>query len=179
MGPRWSLHTQVSIWPNIYAVRRHLSGLCLRLRRMNPTVEDAFLHMLSMWLVHFKSFDIERPKYGLLSTSLKYTYICSVVKSIEVYMLLISVEKLSYLKYRIILADFKKEEILTVFSTVNWLWGNRRKTDKDLSLWVDVDSKHIYENSACALVSYSLRFLCRPTAFCSTCWSRGTSERSP
>ena len=25
----------------------------------------------------------------------------------------------------------------------------------------------------------SPRFLCRPTAFCSTCWSRGTSERSP
>ena len=25
----------------------------------------------------------------------------------------------------------------------------------------------------------SLRFLCRPTAFCLTCWSRGTSERSP
>jgi hypothetical protein len=40
------------------------------LRRMNPTVEDAFLHMLFMWLVHFKSYDIERPKYGLLSTSL-------------------------------------------------------------------------------------------------------------
>jgi hypothetical protein len=32
-------------------------------------------------------------------------------------------------------------------------------------------------------VSYHIvsspRFLCRPTAFCSTCWSRGTSERSP
>jgi hypothetical protein len=40
------------------------------LRRMNPTVEDAFLHMLFMWLVHFKSYDIDRPKYGLLSTSL-------------------------------------------------------------------------------------------------------------
>jgi len=26
---------------------------------------------------------------------------------------------------------------------------------------------------------FSPRFLCRPTAFCSTCWSRGTSERSP
>jgi hypothetical protein len=26
---------------------------------------------------------------------------------------------------------------------------------------------------------YSPKFLCRPTAFCSTCWSRGTSERSP
>ena len=26
---------------------------------------------------------------------------------------------------------------------------------------------------------YSPRFLCRLTAFCSTCWSRGTSERSP
>jgi hypothetical protein len=25
----------------------------------------------------------------------------------------------------------------------------------------------------------SPRFLCRPTAFCSTCWSRGTSVRSP
>jgi hypothetical protein len=25
----------------------------------------------------------------------------------------------------------------------------------------------------------SPRFFCRPTAFCSTCWSRGTSERSP
>jgi hypothetical protein len=25
----------------------------------------------------------------------------------------------------------------------------------------------------------SPRFLCRPTAFCSTCWSCGTSERSP
>jgi hypothetical protein len=25
----------------------------------------------------------------------------------------------------------------------------------------------------------SPRFLCRPTAFCSTCWSRVTSERSP
>ena len=54
----------------VYAVRRHLAGLCLRLRRMNQTVEDAFLHMLFMWLVHFKSFDVERPKYGLLSTSL-------------------------------------------------------------------------------------------------------------
>jgi hypothetical protein len=29
------------------------------------------------------------------------------------------------------------------------------------------------------LWSVSPRFLCRPTAFCSTCWSRGTSERSP
>ena len=99
-------YSSVDLTKDIYDVRRHLAGLCLRLRRMNPTVEDAFLHMLFMWLVHFKSFDIERPKYGLLSTSLKYT--CSVVKSIEVYMLLISVEKLSYLKYRIILADFKK-----------------------------------------------------------------------
>ena len=25
----------------------------------------------------------------------------------------------------------------------------------------------------------SPRFLCHPTAFCSTCWNRGTSERSP
>jgi hypothetical protein len=23
-------------------------------------------------------------------------------------------------------------------------WGNRRETDKDLSLWIDVDSKQIY-----------------------------------
>jgi hypothetical protein len=29
------------------------------------------------------------------------------------------------------------------------------------------------------LLCDSPRFLCRPTAFCSTCWSRGTSERSP
>jgi hypothetical protein len=31
-------------------------------------------------------------------------------------------------------------------------WGNRRETDKDLSLWIDVDSKQIYtvyEASAC------------------------------
>ena len=28
----------------IYAELRHLAGLCLRLRQMNPTVEDAFLH---------------------------------------------------------------------------------------------------------------------------------------
>jgi hypothetical protein len=30
-----------------------------------------------------------------------------------------------------------------------------------------------------SLVKASPRFLCPLTAFCSTCWSRGTSERSP
>ena len=63
-------YSSVDLTKDIYAVRQHLAGLCLRLRRMNPTVEDAFLHMLVMWLVHFRSFDIERPRYGLLSTSL-------------------------------------------------------------------------------------------------------------
>jgi hypothetical protein len=28
-------------------------------------------------------------------------------------------------------------------------WGNRRKTDKDLSLWIDVDSKQIYIWNEC------------------------------
>jgi hypothetical protein len=63
-------YSSVDLTKDIYAVRQHLAGLYLKLRRMNSTVEDAFLHMLFMWLVHFKSFDVERPKYGLLSTSL-------------------------------------------------------------------------------------------------------------
>ena len=29
------------------------------------------------------------------------------------------------------------------------------------------------------IIAASPRFLCRPTAFCSTCWSCGTSGRSP
>ena len=28
-------------------------------------------------------------------------------------------------------------------------WGNRRETDKDLSLWIDVDSKQIYIWNEC------------------------------
>ena len=41
-----------------------------------------------------------------------------------------------------------------MFSTVNW--GNRLETDKDLSLWIDVDSKqiYIYETSACGYTIY-------------------------
>jgi hypothetical protein len=41
-------YLSVDLTKDVYAVRRHLSGLYLRLRRMNPTVEDALLHMLFM-----------------------------------------------------------------------------------------------------------------------------------
>ena len=41
-------YSSVDLTKDIYAVRRQLAGLCLRLRRMNQTVEDALLHMLFM-----------------------------------------------------------------------------------------------------------------------------------
>ena len=37
-------YSSVDLTKDIYAERRHLSGLCLRLQRMNPIVADAFLH---------------------------------------------------------------------------------------------------------------------------------------
>ena len=42
------------------------------------------------------------------------------------------------------------------------------------TLWFDKTEARISDSA----VEISSRFLCRPTAFCSTCWSRGTSESS-
>ena len=35
-------------------------------------------------------------------------------------------------------------------------WGNRRETDKDLSLWIDVDSKQIYIWNKCLWPTYQI-----------------------
>jgi hypothetical protein len=45
--------------------------------------------------------------------------------------------------------------------------------------WYMQNMKRCKHCNFVVLLSTSPRFLRRPTAFCSTCWSRGTSERSP
>jgi hypothetical protein len=44
---------------------RHVSGTFLKFLLRKPSVALAFLHTLFMWMLHFRSFEIWSPKYGL------------------------------------------------------------------------------------------------------------------
>ena len=48
-----------------YVVFRHVSGTFLKFLLRKPSVAFAFLHTLLMWMLHFRSFEIWSPKYGL------------------------------------------------------------------------------------------------------------------
>jgi hypothetical protein len=50
-------------------VFRHVSGTFLKFLLRKPSVASAFLHTLLMWMLHFSSFEIWSPKYGLSCTS--------------------------------------------------------------------------------------------------------------
>jgi hypothetical protein len=52
-----------------YVVFRHVSGTFLKFPLRKPSVALAFLHTLLMWMLHFRSFEIWSPKYGLSCTN--------------------------------------------------------------------------------------------------------------
>ena len=61
-------YSRVDLTSAIYAVLRHWRGQRFKFLLTNPKVELAFLAVFSMWLVHLRSFEIRRPRYGFVST---------------------------------------------------------------------------------------------------------------
>ena len=64
----------------------------------------------------------------------------------------------------------RKPSVLLVFAQTLFTWPFQFKSCLSIRPRYLASSNHW---------SGSPRFLCRPTAFCSTCWSHWTSERSP